>query len=63
MIGQLNPKIRGWANYHPYVVSGKTFSDVDNGIYNSLWQWMKRRHRNKSKTWMKKKYWFRGSTP
>lgn len=63
MIGQLNPKIRGWANYHRYVVSGKTFSDVDNGIYNSLWQWMKRRHRNKSKTWMKKKYWFRGSTP
>lgn len=63
MIGQLNPKIRGWANYHRYVASGTTFSHVDSRIYNSLWQWMKRRHRNKSKCWMKKKYWFSGSRP
>jgi len=63
MIGQLNPKIRGWANYHRHVASGTTFSHVDSSIYNSLWQWMKRRHRNKSKTWMKKKYWFSGSRP
>jgi RNA-directed DNA polymerase len=63
MIGQLNPKIRGWANYHRHVVSGKAFSHVDSSIYNNLWQWMKRRHRNKSKTWMKKKYWFSGSRP
>ncbi len=57
MIGELNPKIRGWANYHRHVVSGRTFSYVDTCIFNSLWQWMKRRHRNKSKTWMRKKYW------
>ena len=63
MIGQLNPKIRGWVNYHRHVVSGKVFSYIDNCIYNSLWQWMKRRHRNKSKTWMKKKYWLNGSRP
>jgi RNA-directed DNA polymerase len=63
MIGQLNPKIRGWANYHRYVVSGKIFSYIDTCIYNSLWQWMKRRHRNKSKTWMKNKYWLNGSKP
>lgn len=63
MIGQLNPKIRGWANYHRHVASSTTFSHVDISIYNSLWQWMKRRHRNKSKTWMKMKYWFNGSTP
>lgn len=63
LIGALNPKIRGWANYHRHVVSGRAFSHVDTGIYNSLWQWMKRRHRNKSKTWMKQKYWSKGSTP
>jgi len=63
MIGQLNPKIRGWANYHRHVVSGKTFSRIDHSIYNSLWQWMKRRHRNKSKTWMIKKYLSSGSMP
>jgi RNA-directed DNA polymerase len=63
LIGALNPKIRGWANYHRHVASGKIFSYVDTAIYNSLWQWMKRRHRNKSKTWMKQKYWFNGSRP
>jgi RNA-directed DNA polymerase len=63
MIGQLNPKIRGWVYYHRHVASGKIFSWVDHCIYNSLWQWMKRRHRNKSKTWMKKKYWLNGSKP
>ena len=63
LIGQLNPKIRGWAYYHRHVASGNTFSYVDNFIYNGLWQWMKRRHRNKSKTWMKKKYWLNGSKP
>lgn len=63
LIGALNPKIRGWANYHRHVASGNTFSYVDTDIYNSLWQWMKRRHRNKSKTWMKYKYWFSGSKP
>jgi RNA-directed DNA polymerase len=63
MIGQLNPKIRGWANYHRHVVSGKVFSYIDTCIWNSLWQWMKRRHRNKSLTWMKRKYWSNGSRP
>ena len=63
LIGALNPKIKGWANYHRHVASGRTFSYVDTAIYNSLWQWMKRRHRNKSKTWMKRKYWQNGSRP
>jgi RNA-directed DNA polymerase len=63
LIGALNPKIRGWANYHRHVASGTTFGYVDTAIYNAVWQWMKRRHRNKSKTWMKRKYWFNGSRP
>ena len=29
MIGQLNPKIRGWANFHRHVVSGNIFSYID----------------------------------
>ncbi len=63
LIGRLNPKIRGWANYHRHVVSGKTFSYVDTCIYHSLWRWMKRRHRNKNRSWMVKKYWMNGSKP
>jgi RNA-directed DNA polymerase len=63
LIGALNPVIRGWANYHRHVASGSTFSIVDNAIYKSLWQWMKRRHRNKSTTWLVRKYWSGGSRP
>ena len=56
LILQLNPKIRGWANYHRHVVSSDTFKSVDCAIYQSLWQWAQRRHRNKSAQWIKRKY-------
>jgi RNA-directed DNA polymerase len=56
LIGLLNPIIRGWANYHRYVVSKKTFSSVDNALWRSLWNWANRRHPNKSKDWIKSKY-------
>ena len=48
LIDQLNPKIRGWANYHRHVVSKRTFGRVDHAIFSSLWQWARRRHPNKS---------------
>ncbi len=63
LIRDLNSKIRGWANYHRHVVSSKIFSYVDNCIYNDLWRWMRRRHRNKGTQWLKKKYWSKGSKP
>jgi RNA-directed DNA polymerase len=56
LITQLNPKIRGWANYHSHVVSKRTFSYVDNAIFNALYCWMKRRHPNKNSAWIRKKY-------
>src|SRR2546429_7036828 len=56
LIAQLNPKIRGWANYHRHVVSKETFAKVDHAIFTMLWQWAKRRHSKKSKKWIKKKY-------
>src|SRR6266849_1603330 len=56
LIAQLNPKIRGWANYHRHVVSKETFAKVDHAIFTMLWQWAKRRHPHKSHTWIKKKY-------
>jgi RNA-directed DNA polymerase len=56
LIAQLNPKIRGWANYHRHVVSSETFSKVDHAIFCALWQWGKRRHPNKPIKWIKKKY-------
>ncbi len=38
LIRKLNPKIRGWANYHRHVVSGEIFSEVDTYIYHCLWR-------------------------
>jgi RNA-directed DNA polymerase len=59
LIDWLNPKIRGWANYHRHVVSKRAFQRVDNAIFISLWQWARRRHQRKSRVWLKKKYFER----
>jgi RNA-directed DNA polymerase len=56
LIAQLNPKIRGWANYHRHVVSSETFHTVDHAIFQALWQWAKRRQPHKPHTWIRKKY-------
>jgi RNA-directed DNA polymerase len=56
LIGKLNPKIRGWANYHRHVVSKHTFVHVDSIIFCRIWQWARRRHPKKSSDWLKKKY-------
>ena len=59
LIDQLNPKIRGWANYHRHGVSKSTFTHVDHSIFHSLWRWARRRHPKKSSTWLKEKYYKR----
>jgi RNA-directed DNA polymerase len=56
LIDWLNPKIRGWANYHRHVVSKRVFQRVDHSVFISLWQWARRRHQNKSSSWLKQKY-------
>ena len=56
IITQLNPIIRGWANYHRHVVSSAIFSKVDHEIHQILWRWAKRRHPNKGSKWIKEKY-------
>lgn len=56
LISQLNPKIRGWANYFCHVVAKETFKDVDYSINKAIQQWIKRRHPDKSTKWIQKKY-------
>lgn len=56
LIQQLNPIIRGWANYHRHVVSKETFSYVDYRTWKLLWRWCCRRHKNRRKQWVKQKY-------
>ena len=57
LIRALNPVIRGWVNYHRYVVSSEAFSWVDYQIFNCLWQWAKRRHKKKGRMWIARRYW------
>jgi RNA-directed DNA polymerase len=59
LIDWLNPKIRGWANYHRHVVSKHVYHRVDGAIFIRLWQWARRRHQQKSPSWLKKKYFDR----
>jgi RNA-directed DNA polymerase len=59
MIERLNQQIKGWTMYHRFAVSGRTFATVDNRIYWKLRRWCRKRHRNKSWKWIKKKYFQR----
>jgi RNA-directed DNA polymerase len=59
LIALLNPIIRGWAYYHRHVASSSSFSKVDSAIFDCLWRWARRRHRNKSSRWTYKKYFER----
>ncbi len=59
LIRQLNPKIRGWANYYRHVVSQRTFDHVDHQVSQALWKWIRRRHPNKSVKWRQRRYFCR----
>lgn len=56
LIQQLNPVLQGWANYHKGVVAKETFNYVDYRVWKLLWQWCRRRHQNRHKRWIKKRY-------
>lgn len=62
LISKINPIIRGWTNYHRSVVSSESFHKLDNIIWEMLWKWAKRRHSNKSRIWIAKKYWKQSQT-
>ncbi|WP_424101225.1 group II intron reverse transcriptase/maturase [Moorena producens] len=57
LIKRLKPIIRGWCNYYSSVCSKETYRGLDNQLWNKLQRWGYRRHPNKSKTWVNKKYW------
>lgn len=56
LIGQLNPVLRGWAEYHSPVVAKQTFSKLEHLIFWRIWRWAKHRHPNKSLEWIRKRY-------
>jgi len=62
IINALNPVITGWSNYHQSVVSKDIFNKMDTKVWNMLWRWAKRRHKEKSKRWIADRYWHKEGT-
>jgi len=56
LINKLNPIIVGWCNYHRFVNSNKAFRALDNFVYLQAVRWAKRRHVNKSWSWLVNRY-------
>ena len=56
IISRLNPKIRGWCNYHRWICASETFKYVDYRIWKMIWRWCCRIHSNRRKRWIRKKY-------
>jgi len=57
VIRQLNPIIRGWADYHKHVCSKDTFNYVDDQIWRAVRRWIKKRHPDKNLSWLKQRYY------
>lgn len=57
LIHQLNQKITGWTNYYRGVVSSKVFAMIDQVIFQALKRWGMKRHPNKGKPWIIRKYY------
>jgi RNA-directed DNA polymerase len=56
VISELNPVIRGWANYYRHSAAKKTFSKADHRMWQMLWLWASRRHPKKPAKWVKQRY-------
>jgi RNA-directed DNA polymerase len=56
LIQLLNPKISGWTHYHRCIPSAKTFSILDSFLWIASWKWARKRHDNKSRFWVAKRY-------
>jgi RNA-directed DNA polymerase len=57
LIRAINPRITGWSNYRMSVNAKQTYSKIDGYINWKLWKWAKRRHPEKDKDWIRKRYW------
>ena len=56
VIKALNPVIRGWAHYYRHCAAKHVFQKVRHAQWQMLWSWAKRRHPDKSRKWVKARY-------
>nr|YP_009184602.1 putative reverse transcriptase and intron maturase [Treubaria triappendiculata]ALO62688.1 putative reverse transcriptase and intron maturase [Treubaria triappendiculata] len=56
LIKKLAVKIRSWCEYYRIISNKKMFNYCDYLVFKMLWRWSCRRHPNKSRNWIKTKY-------
>ena len=56
MLRELNRVLQGWAHQFRHLTASRTFSQIDFHIFRQLWRWARRRHRNKGRRWVRRKY-------
>jgi len=56
LIKMMNPKLKGWANYYRHCVAKQVFGYVGQQIFLMVWKWAVRRHPNKGRKWIARKY-------
>lgn len=56
VVEKLNPLLRGWTGYFRHVCSSAVFRAVSNYLFQTLMRWARRRHPNKSRRWVARKY-------
>jgi RNA-directed DNA polymerase len=57
LIRRLNQTIRGWCNYHRHACSSRIFNWFDSWLFWEIKRWLHRRHPNKGRRWIIKKYY------
>jgi len=60
LIKELDAIIRGWANYSKTVCSKAEYSRGDYILQQQRWSWATRRHQNKNRHWIRRRYWKKG---
>ena len=56
LLRKLNPLLRGWTNYYRHVCSSTVFRATSNYLHQTLMRWARRRHSNKGRPWLVRKY-------
>ncbi len=56
IIYRLNQIIRGWAMYFRYCNAYASFTTLNHIVFRWVWNWAKRRHPQKGKKWIARKY-------
>src|SRR5437016_4158543 len=56
VLWQLNPIIRGWANYNRTAVASRLFNKLDNWMFRRALRYARHTHPEKSWKWVRKRY-------